>query len=197
MSTIEYQTEEILEQPGGRKSRKWLKRTGIAAAVAGAAIVGSVVGSASYQDELAAAQADFDERVAESRSQADAAIAEAEAELQAQYDERAAALDERETAVAEAEGAVAEREAAVAQTEQAIDASKIAPGMYLVPDEVAPGRYRAMEDVTGDYCYMSQNRGDEIIDNMLENAGRPIFTVQNIPGTTVKFEDCGTVQKID
>jgi len=118
------------------------------------------------------------------------------ATAQAGLARRAAALDKRTTAVAGAERAVLKREKAVSVTEDEIDASMIEPGTYLVPSEVEAGRYRTVDDISD--CYMSQDKGSNIVNNLAEEAGRPVFTVTSAPGTTFTIQpECGAVQKID
>lgn len=72
----------------------------------------------------------------------------------------------------------------------------IEPGMYLVGSEVKPGMYRTVDPVVG-LCYMSQDRGDDIINNATGDAGRVIFTVVKATGSTFTVDsDCGPVQKV-
>jgi hypothetical protein len=142
-------------------------------------------------------------RTADAEAAADAARAEAAAaktdaqdridafreQFTGQYEDRVAAVEAREAAVAA-------KEAELAAVQAAVDANRIEPGTYLVPEEVQPGRYRPIAEVTGN-CYMAQMNGNDIVSNLGEDAGRPVFTVEAIPGTTFVFDrDCGPVQRI-
>ena len=84
------------------------------------------------------------------------------------------------------------------QAENALlnDDPSFGPGVYKVTEVVKPGRYRTVNSVTGS-CYMSQDRGGEIINNILEDGERPIFIVQDLPGTTFNIGvDCGSVEPV-
>jgi hypothetical protein len=150
------------------------------------------------EEQVASLEAD----VASERSRADAAesaLAENEAgiaDAEAALATREADVKTAEKAVGKREKAVAKREKAVGKTEQTIKDSMLEPGTYLVPEEVSAGRYRTVNDITS--CYMSQDKGSDIINNLLEEAGRPVFTVVDSPGSTFTIDpDCGTVEKID
>lgn len=143
------------------------------------------------QDDLSAALAEV-EKVVGDLPIREQAVADAEAAVA----KRERAVARREGAVKAAEAAVAKREKAVSKTEQKIEDSMLEPGTYLVPEEVSPGRYRTVENVS--YCYMSQDKDNDIINNLGEEAGRPVFTVVSVPGSTFTIDpECGTVQKID
>ncbi len=152
--------------------------------------------NAALEDENAALEdekAGFEEQIASAEARADEEIAA----TIASYEGRNTDLAQRESDVAAKEAEVAQRETAVTQTEMAIDASKIWPGTYLVPEELTAGRYRTLNDVNGKGCYMSQDKGNDILNNLFEDAGRPVFTVTNVPGSTFTIDsDCGPVSKI-
>jgi len=78
------------------------------------------------------------------------------------------------------------------------DPNVIQPGTYLVPEEISPGQYRTDDSVNGGSCYMSQDVGDDIVNNLREDVGRPVFTVEDVPNSTFSINsDCGTVSKLD
>lgn len=78
------------------------------------------------------------------------------------------------------------------------DPNVLQPGTYLVPEEVQPGQYRTVDNVTGGSCYMSQDLGSDIVDNLREEAGRPVFTVEEVAGSTFSIDlDCGPVTRLD
>lgn len=168
------------------------------AALAGALITGfafnaQIKSEAKKVDDAAAAT------VATATQRANDAIAANSADViqrEADVTAREEAATSKEEELADRETEVKEREDAVTATEEKIDASKIEPGTYLVPEELSPGRYRPIENVSGS-CYIEQVKNNDIINNMLESSGRPVFTVANISGSTLVIdEDCGTVAKI-
>jgi len=199
-TVIDETAQESAEEPKDHKKTlkviAVLSAVGLVGAFLGYGVAAQQVGDAQAQAmvDIAAVQADADTRVAAEKDRADTRIAASESQMQ----EREATVSQRESDAAAKESAVAGREAAVTQTEAVIDASRIGPGTYLVPDELTAGRYRTVNDVDGDSCYMKQSKGNDIIDNMLEDAGRPVFTVQNVAGSEFLIDsDCGPVTKIN
>jgi len=202
MSTIDEQFDTVIQEPVATepsRGKQIAKKAGVLIAVFA---LGGALGYGVTQQQVGDAQAQADKDVAAAQAQAEEDVAAAEelAETRALAAETAIktredAVAQRETDVAAKESAVAGREAAVTTTEQAIDASKIQPGTYLVPEELTAGRYRTVNEVS--YCYMKQTKGSDIIDNLLEESGRPVFTVTNVPGSEFLIDsDCGPVQKI-
>lgn len=162
---------------------------GVALAVAVAGAIGYAAGSASRQNEVATAQAAADDAREQARTDAEKQIEAGREQYIAEYESRVAEVANREVAVQH-------REDKVGAVEAQIAANSIRPGTYLVPEEVGPGRYRSTG--TAGLCYAEQTKGDDIIWNAIEEANtRPVFTVQNVPGSEVKFDSaCGTIEKI-
>ncbi len=168
-----------------------------AKAKADAASIADLEGQvASLDDQVTSLEAD-QEIMTKRAGDAEYTVAAYEADAAA-FAERQVKVKEREQKVRGREVTVAQREAAVTEVEQAIDASMLEPGTYLVPEEVTAGRYRVVHNLDGSSCYMSQDRGNDIINNLLEDVGMPVFTLIAAPGSTFTIDsDCGTVQKID
>jgi hypothetical protein len=178
--------------PEAGERRKWLVRGVLfSAGLAVGALIGGSGGMQAASD-LEAARAEVREAESAARqaeADADARVAEFREQFTGQYEDRVAAVEAREKAAAA-------KEAELAAVQEAVDANRIEPGTYLVPEEVQPGRYRTVNEVTGG-CYMAQMNGNDIVNNLGEDAGRPVFTVEAIPGTTfVVDRDCGPVQRI-
>lgn len=157
-----------------------------------------VEGSSVYQtqtEELEKISANFKSLRME-KSQIEASLEQYE-ERESLLEEREQQVQSREVAVTTREEEVSSREDAVTILEEEVDASRIEPGTYLITEELGPGRYRVVNDLQGRMCYMSQDNGSDIINNLLEEAGRPVFTVVDIPGTTFTIDsDCGVVEKL-
>jgi hypothetical protein len=97
-------------------------------------------------------------------------------------------------AVAEATAKAAEEQAAAAAA--APPAGQVKPGQYIVGDDIQPGRYRGLTEVTG-LCYADTQHNGNIGEQEVVTTGKLILDVPNQPGTVVTIEDeCGTVEKV-
>ncbi|MGY1604633.1 hypothetical protein [Geodermatophilus sp. SYSU D00815] len=199
--------------PGARRTRARLVALVAAALLAGLVLgaAGGVVGADDQDrvDALDGQVAGLEQQVADLRQEVDdtrdaaaadvaAARDEAEAEVaadnaarQAELDARAAELDQREAAVAGRESAVTVLE------QQAADGSIPGDGLYLVPDEVAPGTYRARNP--GEHCYWERLSGlSGTFEDLIVNGLGPADATVAIPASDAAFstEGCGTWQRI-
>ena len=119
----------------------------------------------------------------------DAYLADLE-EFEVQLNARVASID------AKLERVVA-REQAIAALEAKVKDSSFDDGVWLVGTDIAAGKYRPEEALTGDFCYWEIATGENfltIVANEVVKGGRPTITVKN--GQQVTVDSCGTWIKV-
>jgi len=172
-----------------KPKRAWWKARWVL--IAGAAILGIIVGSAaggSGQSSTSASAPAKTVTVTAPAPPAVTSVKPATADEQAAIDAKNMQADQRSTALDQRESAVAAREKAVGTTEATIAANTIpGDGTFLVGKDVKPGTYRTTGPKSGSSCYW-QRSGDASGTNIIANDNIAGPTVVDIKSSDVAFK---------